>query len=265
MKADADGLFKSFARFMVEENYYGLAQNLKENELKKAGVEDGRQLGVFLIHCRDIGSSGIENFIEDEINLKETSSEYDLRNHILELSRTHDGAVIYDKKQVSNYVVLDGLQKAAKEAFNKRYDADFKYFSELLPFFMPKTFSHHSEGIIKAGSKTKTALATSLVLNDVIVYLLKYTVFGSTGTGKFIRMRNEKNCFYYDEFFLYKEDDLNHEDALKNTIKNEHYFDLEKRVVGMHQHYEADTSRIPELNLVERKLIRPEEIGIIVL
>ena len=195
-----------------------------------------------------------------------------IENRLINLSkRSKDGATFFDDRVISKYVVIDSTLTLSQRGFNSIFGTFYNDFEDIIPYFIPKTFSHASgEGDIQMGSKSQNALGASLILSEpgvseVESYLLKVTAYGTIGTGKVIRMFLDRSYpldaslpedprgpamnagqswlgrFVYEEFFLHPAKHLHSlKDAPLDPPSPLGILDPIRLVVGIFRRYETD-------------------------
>lgn len=276
-------LWRMLCRLNYEYNY---AEYLRPLQLKGKrafieGTEDHGLIGAFLVKVADASSPTIEDRVEDEPSYTPYQGVGQVADNLKELSKHYDGAIVLDDHQMSSYVVFDGLLRGAREKFSQRFGTPVRFFSELIPHFVPGSFSASSGGHIQMGSKSKNALGAAIWYPDVESYLLKVTAFGRTGTGKVIRKRLDPSTwrFHFQEFFLYHTDDLPRLADAPTLGESETipYFDPANKIIGITRTYSAnpDPASMGEGSspgngsnrhyrgprLVESRLVDPAELG----
>lgn len=283
-------------RINVEYNYarYVAALARKGKRAFQEGEEDHGLIGAFLVTADEAEDPRFIDRVEDEPRFLPYSSEPEkevdpsrggslfpakgiqaLEETLVENSKHYDGAVIVDGQKISNYLVFDSIIRQARLTFNCVYRQDVPYFSRIIPHFVPTTFSKSSGGAAQMGAKSKNALSAALVFPFAESYLLKVTAFGTTGTGKVIRMNvhQKRACFQYDEFFLYHSEALGRLNERPNRAPlAQEYFDPPNGVVGISRRYESNLNAPFEPGsegifsikprLVSCEYVAPTKIGI---
>lgn len=255
-----DTIFRDLCRRMVQRGYYDYARALcREGRQTREGEEDLALPKGLLVYCRDFEHSQLNNCIEDDISWLTMTGTLD--EHLEEMLKTLDGANIVDGERISYPVVFDCLGKA-REAFNAARGTSYGRFSHVVPLLIPPNFTYNEGGQIKMGSKSKTALAIALLgkKDEAVSYLSKTTVFNSTGTGKVTRMQlREDGTFGYDEFYLFRDSEMDARDPLREAVTRDAYFD--DGVIGLMQSFGAETqdpSSVPRR--LKQHLVTPAEL-----
>jgi len=257
-----DRIYLDLCRRMVERGYYDHARSLMLTCTQcREGEEDLMLPKGFLVYCSDFENSILDPYIEDDVRWTQRNGSLDYQ--LEEMLKTLDGANIIDSERLSYPVVFNAL-KDARDEFNSINTCNYRRFSYILPHLLPCDFTCSELTGIKAGSKTKSALAVAILGikngTDIITYLSKTTVFGSTGTGKVTRMQlDADHKFSYDEFYLLQDKDIDGDDPLKDAVTNDMLLDSKSRVVGVCRRFETPISS-PSLKLVRRSVINPQEL-----
>lgn len=264
------------SRLMVVESYYNNVYLLgKKGKKKKVeGSEDKSQIGAFILECSSVpemfkylkGKSFIHKKNEETVPYGHNG---DMEAHIMECSDRADGAMLIDNERMSKefHIVFDGLLTEATREFASKHVEDAEVFDDVYPFFVHEKFSHYKGGALHLGSKSQNFVASSFVVPKSKSHLIKYTAFGNVGTGKVIEMKRVKegggDTVYYRELFLFLKSDLPEltGDDFADSVESAHLFDPEKGVVCVSQNFAADY-RKPKLELIERKLLKPENLKI---
>jgi hypothetical protein len=248
---------------MVREGYLDYARALvREGRQTPSSEEDLKLPKGFLVTCSGFSDSPLNLYAEDDVHWTEMTQP--LSEHLREMLRTLDGANIIDGERISSPVVFDAAQRDARLYFNRVNSSGHPRFSRLLPFFLPQNFTYQTEGEIKAGSKTKNALAVAIVgrqnSNPVSTYLSKTTVYNSTGTGKVTGMSlGHDGVYHYDEFFLIRSDELS--DPEREAVGKDMYIDRQngRGIVAVHQSFETPVVN-PSLQRTARRIVAPAEL-----